>query len=76
MFDSSRDKRMPRIVTRMAAVFVMAGMVMGRVLVGRILDVMRRPAMMLPSASREIGLMTVGVFSLMGVTGGIRGCPV
>lgn len=34
---------------------------------------MSRPAMMLPRASRVIGLMSVGVFSFMGVVVGMRG---
>lgn len=31
--------------------------------------------MMLPHASREIGLMTWGLFSLIGERGRYRGCP-
>lgn len=34
---------------------------------------MSRPAVMLPMASRVIGLMSVGLFSFMGVIVGMRG---
>lgn len=37
---------------------------------------MSRPAVMLPRASRVIGLMSVGVFSFIGVIVGMRGNPV
>lgn len=74
-FNSSSASIIPRIVTMMAAIFVTIGMVMGGVFVGRTLDVIRRPAIMLPSASRVIGLVTAGEFSLIGVIGGIRVNP-
>lgn len=76
MFDSSSASRIPIMVTMRAAVFVIIGMVIGGVFVGKMLDVMRRPAMMLPNASRVIGLVIVGEFSLIGVMGGIRLNPV
>lgn len=37
---------------------------------------MSRPAVMLPRARRVIGLMSIGVFSFMGVVVGVRGGPV
>ena len=37
---------------------------------------MSRPAVMLPRASRVIGLMSVGVFSFIGVIVDMRGNPV
>ena len=74
--ESSRARIIPRVVTMMAAVFVMVGIVIGGVLGGRIRDEINRPAIMLPRASRTIGRMAGGVFSLMGVIAGVRVCPV
>lgn len=76
MFDSSRARRAPRMVTIMAAVFVMMGMVIGGVFVGGMKDVISRPARMLPKASRVMGLMIVGLFSLIGMVEGVRVNPV
>lgn len=76
MFESSRARIIPRIVTIMAAVFVIIGIVIGGVFVGIISDVMSRPAMMLPRARRVIGLVIAGSFSFIGVIGGIRVNPV
>lgn len=39
------------------------------VFMGTMLEVIRRPAMMLPQASRLIGLITAGLFSLIGENG-------
>jgi len=39
-------------------------------------DVIRRPAMMLPQASRLIGLITAGSFSLIGEKAANRGWPI
>lgn len=50
-------------------------MVMIGVLIGRIFEVIRRPAKMLPQARRLIGLIVVGSFSLMGERGLNRGWP-
>lgn len=55
--ESSRARIIPRVVTMMAAVFVMVGIVIGGVLGGRIRDEINRPAIMLPRASRMIGLV-------------------
>lgn len=40
---------------------------------GRKLDIIRRPARMLPQASRLMGLMREGLFSLIGDRGKNRG---
>lgn len=40
------------------------------------LDIMRSPAMMLPHASRLMGLITAGLFSLIGERELNRGCPI
>lgn len=76
MFESSRARIMPKIVMMIAVVFVSVGMVIGGVFVGGIYDVMSRPAMMLPRASRMRGLVRVWAFSSMGVVVGMRGYSV
>lgn len=76
MFESSRARMMPRVVTMMAAVFVSVGMVIGGVFVGKMKDVMSRPAVMLPRARRVIGLMIARSFSFIGTVVGIRVNPV
>lgn len=48
---------------------------MGGVFVGRMYEVMMNPAMMLPRARRVIGEVTAGLFSFIGVSGGIRAKP-
>ena len=63
---SSRAMRTPRMVTSRAASFRTGGMVITGVFSGRILDVIRRPATMLPQARRLMGLITAGLFSLIG----------
>lgn len=73
---SSKAKRSPRAVTISAASFRLAGMVITGVLRGKMLEVIRRPAMMLPQASRLIGLITAGLFSLIGERGLKRGWPI
>lgn len=73
---SSRAVRTPMIVTARAANFRIGGMVIIGVFKGRILDVIRRPAMMLPQASRLIGLITAGLFSLIGERALNRGWPI
>ena len=76
VFESSRAKMIPRVVTIMAAVFVIVGMVIGGVFMGRMRDEISKPAMILPKASRMSGRIAEGVFSLMGVIVGVRVCPV
>lgn len=63
---SSRAVSSPRMVTTSAANFIRGGIVMTGVF-GRItFDVITNPATMLPQASRLIGLITAGSFSLIG----------
>jgi len=73
---SSKAVRSPRVVTIRALNFRPGCIVMMGVLRGRILEVIRRPAMMLPQASRLMGLITAGLFSLMGDRAEKRGKPI
>lgn len=63
---SSKASSSPIIVTARAASFRRGGIVITGVFRGTIFEVIRSPAMMLPHASRLIGLMTAGLFSLIG----------
>lgn len=69
--ESSNARMKPRMVTAIAAIFVIAGMVIGGVFRGRMKDVMSRPAVMLPTARRVIGLVIVGLFSLIDAVEGV-----
>lgn len=73
---SSTADRRPKAVTAKAASFRLAGMVITGVFKGKIFEVIRRPATILPQASRLIGLMTAGLFSLMGDRELNRGWPI
>lgn len=73
---SSKARSKPRIVTTRAASLSRGGMVIIGVLRGTILEVIRRPAIMLPQARRLMGLITAGLFSLIGGSGENRGCPI
>lgn len=73
---SSRAVKSPIRVTRRAASFSRAGMVIVGVEGSTMFDVINSPAIMLPQASRLIGLITWGLFSLMGERGLNRGCPI
>lgn len=73
---SSRAIRKPEIVTIKAASFSRGGIVIIGVLKGTKFEVIMRPATMLPQASRLIGLITAGLFSLMGDRGENRGWPI
>lgn len=66
----------PIVVTMRAVSFRLTGMVMVGVFEAKKFDVMIRPAIMLPQASRLIGLITAGLFSLMGDKGLNRGVPI
>lgn len=66
----------PRAVTAKAASLSKRGMVMLGVLSGNMLEVITRPARMLPQASRLIGLRTAAAFSLMGDNELKRGWPI
>jgi len=72
---SSKAVSRPRIVTISALNFRVGCMVMMGVLSGIRLDVIRSPAMILPQASRLIGLITAGLFSLIGERAAKRGWP-
>lgn len=63
---SSKAIIRPRIVTTSAASLRRGGMDMTGVFSGIILEAIKRPAIMLPHASRLIGLITAGLFSLIG----------
>ena len=73
---SSRAVRSPRIVTISALSLSEGCMVMMGVLRGVMLEVIIRPATMLPQASRLMGLITAGLFSLMGESAKKRGWPI
>lgn len=72
---SSSAVRRPRMVTIRAASFSRGGIDIIGVFRGVIWEVIRRPAIMLPHASRLIGLITVGLFSLIGERALNRGWP-
>lgn len=71
----SEARRSPIIETLSAANFKIGGIDMTGVLKGRTLEVINSPAMMLPHANRLMGLMTAGLFSLMGERELNRGYP-
>lgn len=72
---SSSAIRRPVIVTSRAASFRRGGIVITGVLGRIMLAVINRPATMLPQASRLIGLITAGSFSLIGDSVLNRGWP-
>lgn len=63
---SSKAMSRPVIVTASAASFSERGIDMMGVLLGKKLEVINNPATILPQARRLIGLITEGLFSLMG----------
>lgn len=73
---SSNAVRTPIIVTVRAASLRRGGIVMMGVLKGIMFEVIRRPATMLPQASRLMGLITAGLFSLIGDRELNRGWPI
>lgn len=64
------------MVTIRAANFRVVGIDMTGVFIGRILRVITKPAIILPQASRLIGLTVAGSFSLIGERGLNRGFPI
>lgn len=72
---SSRATSNPRAVTSSADNLRVVGMVIIGVFAGKKLEVISSPVRILPQASRLIGLITVGVFSLRGDKGRNRGAP-
>lgn len=73
---SSRAIIRPKIDTARAVSFNTGGMVIIGVFAGVMFEVMRRPATILPQASRLIGLITVRLFSLIGARVMNRGWPI
>lgn len=73
---SSRARKSPKAVTIKAASFRLEGIVMMGVFNGTMFEVIKRPAIMLPQASRLIGLITAGLFSLIGERALNRGWPI
>lgn len=65
----------PRIVTARAASLRRGGIDITGVFRGVMFEVISSPAMMLPHASRLSGLITAGLFSLIGESGLNRGWP-
>ena len=70
---SSRAVSSPKRVTINALSFRLGCIVMTGVFKGRMLEVIISPAIMLPQASRLMGLITAGLFSLIGDRGRKRG---
>lgn len=73
---NSRAMIKPRTETVRAASFSKGGIDIMGVFKGVMLEVIRRPAIMLPQASRLIGFITVGLFSSIGERGLNRGWPI
>lgn len=73
---SSRAISRPRMVTVRAVSLSISGIDITGVFSGSRLEVIRRPATMLPQASRLIGLITAGLFSLIGESALNRGRPI
>jgi len=73
---SSSAIRRPVTVTARAASLSRGGIDMTGVFRGRMLEVMMRPAMILPQASRLMGFRTAGLFSLIGERELNRGWPI
>lgn len=63
---SSRAIKRPKSVTIRAASLRRGGIDITGVFIGKMFVVIRRPATMLPHAKRLMGLITAGLFSLMG----------
>lgn len=70
MLFSSSAIANPAIVIMRAVIFRYQGMVITCTVVGGMLYEMKKPAIMLPSASRLIGLISNGLFSLMIIVAG------
>lgn len=75
MLASSMAVSRPVIVTRRAAIFKGVGIVITGVFIGKKFWVIISPVVMLPQASRLRGLITNGLFSLIGHRGRNRGAP-
>lgn len=73
LISSARIK--PRIVIARAVIFRYWGMVICGIVVGGMLLEMINPAKRLPISRRLMGLVRVGLFSLIVIRVGNRGCP-
>lgn len=73
---SSKAVNSPRIVTIRAASLSTGGIVITGVFGRMIFEVIKRPAIMLPHERRLIGLITNGLFSLIGERELNRGWPI
>lgn len=73
---SSSAVRRPIIVIIRAATLRRNGIDITGVFKGVMLEVIRRPAIILPQARRLMGLITVELFSLIGERGLKRGWPI
>lgn len=71
----SNARMKPRVVIARAVSFRCRGMVIKGVFIGGMLLDRMKPAKMLPISRRLMGLINRGLFSLMVVEGGKRGCP-
>lgn len=63
----------PAMVMIRAVIFMYQGIVITWTVIGGMLYEMKKPARILPSASRLIGLIISGLFSLMVIVEGKRG---
>lgn len=75
MLLTSRAKIKPRIVTVRAIIFKWGGMVIWGTVVGGMLLEMINPAKRLPISRRLMELIRKGLFSLIIIRVGNRGCP-
>lgn len=73
---NSRAIIRPKTETIRAASLSKGGMDMTGVFRGRVLEIITKPATMLPPTSRFMGLTIAGSFSLIGDRGLNRGCPI
>lgn len=73
---SSSARRSPAIVTAKAASFSGSGIDITGVLRGKMFEVIISPAIILPQAKRLMGLITAGLFSLIGENELNRGWPI
>lgn len=74
--DSSKAYRRPKIVTSRADSFVIVDIVIIGVFIGVIVEIIAKPARILPSARRKIGFVMVLLFSEIITMGLIRVGPI
>lgn len=73
---SSRATVKPSKVITIAVTFRWVGIVICGTVIGVMLFEMRNPAKMLPIRRRLIGFINNGLFSLIKISVGNRGCPI